>query len=105
VRLDELRAGRRIPDRAMAALFDAALGMRVRNSSYRNMLKRWDEEISNQLATSDLRAMVKAGLLTQHGTKRGTFYQGAEPIQQVRAEIRAGRQPIDASSVFELAAA
>jgi hypothetical protein len=58
-----LRTDARLPERSMAALFEAALGLRIRNSSYRAALESWEEEISNQAATSDLRAMVNAGLL------------------------------------------
>jgi len=59
-------------------------------------------EISNQVATNDLRAMVKAGLIAQRGTKRGTYYVAAEPLVGVREKIRADRQPIDAGLLFDI---
>jgi len=72
----------------------------VRNSSYRSALRGYGEAISNQVATSDLRAMVNAGLLTQLGAKRGTYYQAAEPLQAILSEVRSSRTPIDASVLF-----
>ncbi len=90
-----------LPERAIQALFDATLGMRVKNSSYRSVLKHFaNEEISNQVATSDLRAIVKAGLLEQHGKKRGTYYMAAPPLVEIRDRVKGGRSPIDASSLF-----
>ena len=95
-----------LPDRAIQALFDATLGLKVRNASYRSVLRRAEsEEISNQVATSDLRAIVDAGLLEQHGKKRGTFYVAGSPLKEIRERVRAGRQPIDASALFVAPAA
>lgn len=68
----------------ISVLFDAAIGMRVRNS----------------LATGDLRAIVQAGLFKQLGTKRGTHYQSAEPLLEIAASVRRNRKTLDASSLF-----
>lgn len=95
-----------LPERSIQALFDATLGMKVRNSSYRSILKRFaSEEVSNQVATSDLRAMVEAGLLEQHGKKRGTYYVAAPPLVEIRNRVKSGRKPLDASSLFVASAA
>ncbi len=99
-RLNALREKHGLPERTIPALFDAAIGMKVRNSSYRLTLKGWDEAISNQLATGDLRAMVKAGLLQRLGAKRGTHYQAARPLIEIADDVRRNREPIDASSLF-----
>ncbi len=98
--LDRSREKHRLPERTISPLFDAAIGLRVRNSSYRSMLRGYDEDISNQLATSDLRAMVQAGLLRQMGAKRGTYYQAAPPLTEIYAAVRRNRQPLGASSLF-----
>ena len=55
----------------LSALFDATVGMKVRNASYRTALRMWDEEITNQGATDDLRAMVNAGLRQRIWRKAG----------------------------------
>jgi Fic family protein len=99
-KLDKLRQKHHLAERAISALFDAAIGMRVRNSSYRFTLKGYDEEISNQLATGDLRAMVQAGLLKRLGAKRGTYYQAAEPLMEIAASVKRNRKTLDASSLF-----
>ena len=90
-----------LPERSIQGLFDATLGLRVRNASYRSVLKRFGaEEVSHQVATTDLRALVEAGLLAQHGKKRGTYYVAAEPLNEIRLRARERRQPLDASSLF-----
>jgi Fic family protein len=100
--LDELVAQFALHPRAADALFDASLNLRIRNASYRASLRSWGEEISAQTATSDLHAMVKAGLLSPHGTKRGASYTAAHPIIAIRAQARKNRAPIRAEGLFEL---
>jgi Fic family protein len=101
-RLDEICAARRLPPRTVSALFDAAVGLRVRNASYRAALKLSGEEISHQSATDDLRAMVRAGLLERLGARRGTYYQAADPLNAVTAEVRKNRAPINAGALFTI---
>jgi hypothetical protein len=101
-RLEAMCADKRLPPRALSALFDATVGMRVRNSSYRTALKMWDEEISHQGATDDLRAMVNAGLLERFGARRGTFYQAADPLKAIWEDVRKSRKPIDARALFAM---
>jgi Fic family protein len=98
--LEDLARKHGLSERTLAVLFDAAVGLRVRNSAYRSTLKTWGEEISNQVATLDLRAMVHAGLLEQLGKKRGTYYIGATPLREIRSRLMAGRQDIDTSTLF-----
>lgn len=102
--IEALAVGHHLPERAMVALFDAGLGLQVRNSSYRSALRRSDEEISNQVATTDLRAMVNANLLRRRGVKRGTFYVADTPLIEIRQRIREARGPLDADSPFPIAA-
>lgn len=99
--LEDLTAQNKLADRALAALFDATIGLRIRNSSYRAALEAGEEGISNQVASIDLRSMVRAGLLEQKGQKRGTFYVAAEPLREMRSRLTTGRQPIDTSQLFD----
>jgi Fic family protein len=102
VRIDELRERHRLPERTMAALYDATVGLSVRNASYRATLRTsWDREISNQLATGDLRAMARTGLLEQHGAKRGAYYRAGKPLLEIHTQARSERTPIDADALFE----
>jgi Fic family protein len=91
---------KRLPPRMISALFDATIGMKVRNASYRTALKMSDEEISNQAATDDLRAMVQAGLLKRFGARRGTYYQAGDPLRTIWEQSRASRKSINANSLF-----
>ena len=69
---------RGLPDRAITALADAAAGLRVRNPIYRSQV-----DISENLATRDLKMLVDAGLLIAKGEKRGRDYVGSETILQI----------------------
>ncbi len=104
IAVEKLREASRLSDRTTAALFDAAIGLRVRNVGYRAQLRGWGEEISNQVATTDLRAMVNAGLLRAHGRNRGAYYVANEPLVRIREQVRADRRRIDTSGLFDPAA-
>lgn len=102
VEVDEIRDAKGLPERTISSLFDAAIGLRIRNASHRKGVELLDQvEITHQVATNDLRRMVQAGLVEQRGSKRGTYYVAADPLVEIRKKIRAGREPIDASSLFE----
>ena len=99
--IDVLIARHGLPGRVVAALFDATLGLRIRNPSYRAAVTGWDdEEISVQVATKDLGLIVRSGLLAKKGMKRGTYYIAAKPLVDLRKKIRSGRTPIDTEGLF-----
>jgi Fic family protein len=74
---------RGLNERTMLALSDAALGFRVRNATYRTAA-----EISDPLASRDLRALVDAGLLVPHGERRGRHYLASEWLRDARDQTR-----------------
>jgi hypothetical protein len=87
----------------MASLFDAATGLRIRNSSHRKAVELAEgEAISNQVATNDLGAMVQAGLVSQRGAKRGSHYVATESLTEIVEKVRIDREPIDASTLFQV---
>jgi Fic family protein len=99
--VDDLRANRGLPERSIGSLFDAAIGLRIRNASYRRDVELVElEEITNQVATNDLRKLVDAGLIDQRGSKRGTYYIASDALTAIREGVRADRKPIDATSLF-----
>lgn len=103
VAVDELRAARGLPERVVSTLFDAATGLRVRNASHRRNVELNElTEISHQVATNDLGAIVKAKLLTKRGTKRGTYYVASEELGAVAQKTKDGRPPTAADSLFEI---
>jgi Fic family protein len=77
-----------LQERTMDALFDAALGLRVRRSTYRAMVA---EPISEQAAGRDLRQLAERGMLVPHGEKRGRYYTGSEELLTTWRAIRAKR--------------
>lgn len=99
--IELLRDDAGLGERTVAALFDAAIGLQVRNSGYRSQLRGWSELISNQTASADLRAMVAAGLLEQRGKNRGAYYVAGEQLRAVRVAARRQRTPIDTSELFD----
>jgi Fic family protein len=70
-------------ERTVLALIEATAGLRVRNASY-----RVSADISNNLASRDLKALVDAGLLISEGDKRGRHYKPSETILTIRERHR-----------------
>ncbi len=87
----------RLPERVLPALFDAASGFRVRNVTYRAAS---DEELSEAMASRDLRAMAELGLLVAHGEKRGRYYTGSDSLKALTAGIRVRRLKLDDADPF-----
>lgn len=104
IAVDEIREQEHLHERTLPTLFDATIGLRVRNSSHRANVEQFDgQKISNQVATNDLRTLVNLKLLEKRGAKRGTFYVETERLTEIRERVRATRQPIDAASLFDVA--
>jgi Fic family protein len=80
---------RRLPERAVFALWDAALGFRVRNSTYREFA-----EVSLVVAGRDLKALSVLGLLVAQGQARGRYYVASDALKTLEASIRRDRTPI-----------
>ena len=80
-------AKRRLPDRTVLVLADAAIGLRVRNATYRSIA-----EITENLASKDLKLLVAEGLLISHGEKRGRFYLASDPLKAIRAKTTENRR-------------
>jgi Fic family protein len=103
VAIDELRESKGLPPRVVSSLFDAATGLRVRNASHRRSVEQAElEEISHQVATNDLVAMVRAGLLSRHGSKRSAYYEAAGLLVEAGDNIYTDRQPVEADSLFDV---
>ena len=73
----------KLPNRVMLALSDAAIGLRVRSVHYRHLA-----DISNVVASRDLKEMTKAGLLVAIGEKRGRTYMASDRIKEIAQKIR-----------------
>ncbi len=88
--LTDEAARRGMPERYLFALFDAAQGYRVRRATYQPI-----SEVSDNLATKDLGALVEAGLLQPVGEKRGRFYVAAPALDVIRNKVFGARLPIE----------
>jgi Fic family protein len=80
-------AARKLPDRTILALADAAQGLRVRNATYRSIA-----DVSENLASRDLKALVEQGFLVPAGEKRGRFYGASDLLKAIRAKTRVSRR-------------
>ena len=99
--LDDVRRAQKLNERSMAALLDAATGLRVKNASYRAVLRnQWLEEVSSQVASRDLNAMVERELLVARGSKRGAFYVAGPQLTEIADRVRRDRQPLSDRGLF-----
>jgi Fic family protein len=79
-----------LPERTALALLEALSGLRVRNASY-----RVSADISNNLASRDLKALVDAELLTPQGERRGRSYSPADLVKRIRDRHRTAKDVED----------
>jgi Fic family protein len=70
-----------LPDRMAQPLVDAAIGLRVRNASYRHLA-----EISDNLASRDFKILVENGFLKPTGVNRGRIYIAAKKVSEIWAK-------------------
>ena len=80
--LQEIITKHRLDERTAYALYPAALGFRVRRSTYAR-----DADIETGTAGRDLRILVQAGLLIARGETRGRHYLGSPEVRDVRVEV------------------
>ena len=81
--IERARAALHLPERADAALMDAAYGYHVRNSRYRQ-----DNDVSDVVASRDLKRLCEASLLKPVGEKRGRYYLAAPSLLAIRDRLR-----------------
>ena len=70
---------RKINERAILALADAAIGLKVKNPTYRNQA-----EITNQVAKYDLKRLADEGLLVPRGERKGRYYLASNNLLDLR---------------------
>ena len=84
--LHGLVTGLGLHERTALALLEALSGLRVRNASY-----RVSADISNNLASRDLKALVDAELLVPQGERRGRSYSPAVRVRLIRDRHRTAK--------------
>ncbi len=81
--LDVLIQSHGMPERVIFALSDATFGYKVRNATYRTVA-----EISEQVASRDLKLLVDRGFLAPTGETRGRVYVASEVLRSIRDRTR-----------------
>jgi Fic family protein len=81
-------------ERTFFALMDGAMGLRVRAGSYRE-----ENELSDVVASRDLRKLCDHDLLIPHGERRGRYYTGAKMLQEI---AQATKDPTRADDPYEM---
>lgn len=90
-----------VPERSVGALMDASYGFRLRNATYRRAVRDTEfEEIAEQTASRDLKALVDVNLLVPQGVKRGRIYLAGPQVLAAIARIRTDRPPASADDPF-----
>lgn len=80
----------RLAERLSFLLMDASLGLRVRAGRYREK-----NDLSDVVASRDLRKLSDLGLLVPHGEKRGRFYTGAQILKDIAARHKVSTRADD----------
>jgi Fic family protein len=88
--LEQILQRKSVNDRALPAIADAAFGYRIRRSHYMK-----SAEVSEQVASRDLKELVDKGLLIAHGETRGRIYDGSPLIREVYLRFYETRSHVD----------
>lgn len=80
---------RNLNQRMLPALYDAAVGYRVKRDRYRTQA-----DVSGQVASKDLAILVGAGLLIAKGEKRGRVYIASPSLLEIRERAREERKSL-----------
>lgn len=81
--LEKMANNKGIPDRSVPAMYDAAIGLRIRRSAYIRLA-----EVENRTATRDLQALVDADLFIPRGERRGRTYSASDSLREFRKQAR-----------------
>lgn len=81
--LEKLANDKGIPDRSVPAMYDAAIGLRLRRSAYIRLA-----EVEDRTATRDLQALVDADLFVPRGERRGRTYSASDSLRELRKQAR-----------------
>lgn len=86
LRITDLLAELKMPDRFAFALYPATVGLKVRRAAYER-----DAELEPGAAGRDLRTMVSAELLRAVGETKGRVYVAMPRLRAIRDDIAQGR--------------
>lgn len=81
--ISKLMRAHGLNDRLGNALLDATFGYRVRSGAYQK-----ENEVSDVVASRDLRRVSEIGLLMPVGEKRGRYYEAGKPLRAIFDRVR-----------------
>lgn len=87
-------------ERQLAALNDAAMGLRLRRATYLKIAAESGSDISEQTAGRDLKALADAGYLEPHGERRGRYYVATARLREIWLGVRGSREVRDDADPF-----
>jgi hypothetical protein len=84
--LEEIAEREGLNLRMLLPLFDLALGLRITNSRYQK-----GAEVTQYVASRDLKVLCDIGLIEPHGENRGRYYTAGKEITAAREKVRLNR--------------
>lgn len=94
--IDEIVRRERLHERTSLPLFDAALGLSLTNARYRAAA-----EVTEFVASRDLKRLTELGLLEPQGEKRARRYSASAELRRIRDAARIRRPLEDPYSLLE----
>lgn len=91
---DEIRR-QRLPERVLPALWHAASGRRLWRSLYLTLASDYGDEVTEVVASRDLKLLSDRGLLVAVGEKRGRNYVASDGLRTLRDASREPRNAED----------
>src|SRR5258708_28275512 len=76
--VEQLVHQKKINERGLPTLVDAAFGYKIRRTHYMN-----SAEVSEQVASRDLKVLVDSGLLIGEGETRGRIYEASPQLIEI----------------------
>jgi Fic family protein len=76
--IEQILSRRHLNDRGLSTVVDAAFGYRIRRTHYMNAA-----EVSDQVASRDLKVLVDSGLLVGEGETKGRVYRSSNMLREI----------------------
>jgi Fic family protein len=88
--VERLAVSKGVNERAIPVLVDAAFGYKIRRSHYMN-----SAEVSEQVASRDLRILIDHGFLVGEGETRGRIYEASDKLKEIYLRHYETRSNVD----------
>lgn len=79
---DKIAKEKGLPERSLQTIADAILGLKAKNATYRKYTN-----VTENLASRDLKMLVDKKVLVPAGQKRGRYYEPSQKLKQLRQEL------------------